>query len=120
MTTTTTAPAAPTTAHPAVVQDSLRTATVALADLRGPVPGRLPLAHDEFVATLGTAGPGAPSHVLGRRDGGRPYDRVALSYRSGGAVHQRVWTLVSDHGADVRYELAEDTASRGSFAVLSR
>ena len=101
-------------------QETLLVGTVNMSDLRQQHETLRTLRDDEFVATLACSSPGAPSQVIGRRADGRAYDRIALAYESGGRVEQRIWSLDSDHGAEARYRLLEDTGTRGGFAVLCR
>ncbi|MCA5895102.1 hypothetical protein LEP48_17365 [Isoptericola sp. NEAU-Y5] len=103
--------------EPVVSEETLLVGTVTMADLRQQHQAPRALRDGEFVATLACSAPGAPSHVLGRRAGGRAYDRVALAYTSGGRTQQRVWALEADRGAQAHYRLLEDTGTRGGFAV---
>ncbi|MFU8945733.1 hypothetical protein ACLRGF_03275 [Mycetocola zhadangensis] len=77
------------------------------------------LGADEYIATLCTSSPGAPSYVVGERVAGKPYDRVILTYGPAHKPWQRVWRLAADRGSHVDYQILSDTSSRG-FATSER
>ncbi|RLQ81430.1 hypothetical protein D9V28_13835 [Mycetocola zhadangensis] len=77
------------------------------------------LTDAEYVATLSTTSPGAPSYVIGQRVSGKPYDQIILSYGPTQKPWQRVWRLSADRGAHVDYQIVHDTSSTG-FASVER
>ena len=77
------------------------------------------LGTGEYVATLSTSSPGAPSYVIGQRVSGKPYDRIILNYGPTQKPWQRVWRLSADRGTQVDYQIVHDTSSTG-FASVER
>lgn len=77
------------------------------------------LGDGEYIATLSTSSPGAPSYVIGQRVSGQAYDRIIMSYGPAQAPWQRVWRLSADRGTQVDYQLLHDTSSTG-FATAER
>jgi hypothetical protein len=104
--------------HPTLSAETLLIGTVTIAHLRDQTSAPAALGDDEFVASLGSASPGAPNHVIGKRAEGRVYDRIILTYRAGGRTHQRTWTLQADNGAEAHYRLLDDTGARGGYAAI--
>ncbi|MFZ4895428.1 hypothetical protein ACL9RL_13340 [Plantibacter sp. Mn2098] len=74
------------------------------------------LADDEYVATLPSGGPGAPSYIIGQRVADEPFSRVVLAFGPADRPWQRTWILAADRGAEVDYRLLDDTSSTGFAA----
>jgi hypothetical protein len=106
-------------AYPDVTREHLVVGAATTAQVRA--LHELPaLGTAEFAAILGTACPGVPLAVVGRRTDGRAYDRLTIDYRADGAVERQTWALAADRGSEVTYRLLEDTGARGGFAPLPR
>ncbi|WP_418274913.1 hypothetical protein ACNHYB_08490 [Isoptericola jiangsuensis] len=107
------------TAHPDVSRPTLLVGTTTIADVRAlhTLPA---LGPDEFAAVLRSASPGVPVAVVGRRDGTCAYDQIVVVYCADGVTERQTWARVADLGAEVTYELAEDTGARGGFVALRR
>jgi hypothetical protein len=72
---------------------------------------------DEYLASLPSGGPGAPSYVIGRRVSGEPYRRVVLHFGPTDRPWQRTWELCTDRGSEVDYRILTDTSSSGFAAT---
>lgn len=77
------------------------------------------LGNDEYVASLCTSSPGAPSYVIGQRVSGKPYDRIIMNYGLTHRPWQQTWRLSADRGSQVDYQILHDPSSTG-FASVER
>ncbi|MCP2031518.1 hypothetical protein L1277_001609 [Okibacterium sp. HSC-33S16] len=105
------------TTYPQTTEHTLLLANVSADQLAQQHIKPRPLGDDEYIATLSTTSPGAPSYVIGQRVAGKAYDRIVMNYGSVAKPQKRVWQLSADRGAQVDYRIFDDSLSSGFLSV---